>query len=227
MFWFLGSEARRARRENLARPAPPRWSKRSFHSIAVRFLRLAFPISAAVIFVVVALWRDIVPNPQLIGLEASALPSSEVEELTMVRPRFDGLDKDGQPYTLTAERANQADEEGDLIFLVHPAADITLLDGRWVAVSANGGRYLRHRKQLELDGDVSLYHDDGYEIRTTAAAVDFNSGVIDTDAGVAGQGPRGEIQAQGMTVTEEGNVITLKGRSMVVILPGDEGSPRL
>ncbi len=227
MVWFLGSERRRIRREGQSRPSPPRWSKRSGHSIFVRFLRLALPVSAGVLFVVVALWRDIVPNPELIGLEASALPSSAVEELTMVRPRFDGLDKDGQPYTLTAERANQADEEGDMIYLVQPAADITLLDGRWVAVSANGGRYFRHQKQLELDGDVSLYHDDGYEIRTSAAAVDFSSGVIESDAGVAGQGPRGEMQAQGVRVTEEGNVINLKGRSMVIILPGQEGSSRL
>ena len=208
------------------RPVPPRWSRRNVHTAVVRFLRLALPVAAVLLFLTVALWRDLVPNPQLIGLEEAALPASEVEELTMIRPRFDGLDKDGQPYTLTADRANQASEEGELIYLVQPAADITLTSGDWVAVSASGGRFYRLEKRLELEGNVSLFHDDGYELQTPAAEVDFDSGVIVSDAGVSGQGPRGELEAEGMRVTEDGKVVTLTGRSRVKILPAEaERSP--
>ncbi|GAB5470659.1 MAG: hypothetical protein Kilf2KO_36890 [Rhodospirillales bacterium] len=209
------------------RKAPPRWSKRSRYSVAVRFLRLAFPILAVLLFLTVALWRDLVPNPQLIGMEASALPSSEVEELTMISPRFDGLDKDGQPYTLTASRANQENEAGDLIFLEMPAADMTLTSGRWVAVNATGGRYYRQRERLELEGQVNLFHDDGFEMETSSVAVDLNSGLIDSSTPVSGHGPRGELQAQGITVGENGSVINLKGRSRVVLLPDDSGAPNL
>lgn len=188
-------------------------------------MRLALPAAALFLFLVVALWRDIVPNPELIGLEAAALPASEVDELTMIRPRFDGLDKKGQPYTLTAERANQLDEDGDLVFLVLPAADVTLTDGRWVAVAAQGGRYFRHSERLELEGQVNLFHDDGYELRTSAAEVDFATGEINSDVAVAGQGPRGEMQAQGLEVSDDGRVINLKGRSKVLLLPADAGEP--
>jgi len=208
------------------RPAPPRWSRRNLHSGLVRFLRLAMPLGAGLLFLVVALWRDLVPSPHLIGLETSALPSSVVDELTMMKPRFDGLDREGQPYTLTADRANQLSEEAELIYLVHPAADITLTSGNWVAVSATGGRYYRLEERLELEGNVSLFHDDGYEIRTPSADVDFHTGVVESDAGVAGQGPRGDLEAEGMRITEEGDVVELIGRSRVRILPAEDGGSR-
>jgi len=204
--------------------APPRWSRGNLHSLAVRLLRFCLPVSALLLFLTVALWRDLVPNPQIIGLEASSLPASEVEELTMIKPRFDGLDKEGQPYTLTAERANQLNEEGTLVFMQQPAADITLKNGHWIAVSADGGRYFRLEERLELEGSVNLFQDDGYELRTDAVKVLLGSGVIESDAHVEGQGPRGELEGEGLSVREEGKVIELKGRSRVKILPAGGGA---
>ncbi len=203
--------------------APPRWSRGNVHTLGVRLLRLVMPIAAVLLFFVVALWRDIVPNPEIIGLEASSLPASEVEELTMIRPRFDGLDKEGQPYTLTAERANQVDEEGTLVFMQQPAADVTLKNGRWVAISADGGRYFRLDERLELEGSVNLFQDDGYELRTDAVEVHLKAGEIDSNSPVSGQGPRGEMEGEGLSVKDDGKVVELKGRSRIKILPGGDG----
>lgn len=223
MSWTSVREGLPRRRSSRGHLAPQRWSRGNLHSLAVRLLRLVFPVAAVLLFFVVALWRDIVPNPQVIGLEASSLPSSEVEELTMIRPRFDGLDKEGQPYTLTAERANQLDEEGTEVFLMQPAADVTLKNGRWVAISAEGGRYYRVEERLELEGSVNLFQDDGYELRTETLEVEFEAGVINSDTPVAGQGPRGEMEGEGLHVKDDGRVVELKGRSRVVILPGGDG----
>ncbi len=217
-------ESRFKRRSNAkARISPPRWSRGNLHTVLVRLLRVGFPVAAVLLFFVVALWRDLVPNPQIIGLEASSLPSSEVEELTMIRPRFDGLDQEGQPYTLTAERANQLDEEGTLVFMVQPAADVTLKNGRWVAISADGGRYFRLEERLELEGEVNVFQDDGYELRTDAVEVVLKDGVIDSDSAVAGQGPRGEMEGEGLHVKDDGNIVELKGRSWIKILPAEGG----
>ncbi|MEO1192065.1 MAG: LPS export ABC transporter periplasmic protein LptC [Pseudomonadota bacterium] len=207
--------------------APPRWSKGSGYSRLVQVLRLALPVLAVLLFLTVALWRDLIPNPQLIGLEDSALPASEVDELTMIKPRFDGLDEDGQPYTLTALRANQLNEDGDVIFLESPAADITLTSGRWVAISATGGTYFREEERLHLEGQVSLFQDDGYELETSAATINFASGLVDSDAAVAGHGPRGEMQAEGLTVAEQGDLVELKGQSRVLLLPQTAGNGSL
>lgn len=217
-------EGRPRRRNGRSASSPPRWSRGNFHTLAVRLLRLVMPVAAVLLFFVVALWRDIVPNPQIIGLEASSLPATEVEELTMIRPRFDGLDKEGQPYTLTAERANQLDEEGTLVFMQQPAADVTLKDGRWVAISADGGRYYRLEERLELEGTVNLFQDDGYELRTEAVEVRLKAGVIDSNTAVAGQGPRGEMEGEGLHVKDDGNIVELKGRSRIVILPSGGGA---
>ncbi len=224
MTWTAAREQRLGARTARARRAPPRWSRGNVYSLAVRLLRLALPAASLVLLLAVVMWRDLVPNPQIIGLEASSLPASAVEELTMIRPRFDGLDKKGQPYTLTAERANQLDEEGTLVFLDKPAADVTLKSGRWVAISADGGRYYRLEERLELEGAVNLFQDDGYELRTEAVEVMLESGVIDSDSEVEGQGPRGEMQGQGMRITDDGKVVELKGRSRIKLIPKGGGA---
>ncbi len=224
MTWLTAREQRQCVRNPRGASAPPRWSKGNVHSLVVRLLRIGFPAAAVALFLLVALWRDLIPNPQIIGLETSSLPASEVEELTMIRPRFDGLDKEGQPYTLTAERANQLTEEGKLIFMEQPAADVTLKNGRWVAISADGGRYYRLQERLELEGSVNLFQDDGYELRADEVEVRLKSGQIDTDSAVEGQGPRGEMEGEGLRVGEDGKVIELKGRSRVKIMPAAGGA---
>jgi len=186
-------------------------------------LRISFPLAAGLLLLAVVLWQDFAPRSRIIGLEASSLPVSELDELTMVRPRFDGLDKEGQPYTLTAERANQMTEDGDLIVMTQPAADVTLTNGRWVAVSADRGQYFRYEERLDLQGNVSLFQDDGYEIRTSAVEVRLGEGTLDSDRAVWGQGPHGEMRGQGLRVEPGGKIVQLKGRARVTILPADEG----
>ena len=114
-------------------------------------------------------------------------------------------------------------EDGDLIIMIQPAADVTLTNGRWVAVSADRGQYFRYEKRLDLQGNVSLFQDDGYEIRTSAVEVRLSEGTLNSDRTVRGQGPRGEMRGQGLRVGPDGKIVELKGRAQVTILPADEG----
>jgi lipopolysaccharide export system protein LptC len=104
--------------------------------------------------------------------------------------------------------------------MVSPKADILMLDGSWIAVTAKAGKYNRDEKILKLDGAVNLFHDSGYEFRTDAATIDMNAGDARGSKPVEGQGPFGNLKAEGFVIHNRGERIEFTGRSTIVLHPG-------
>jgi len=217
--WNRRWRRRAMRRKAAAADAPLRLSANDRYSTGVRLLRIGLPALAALLLVAVTLWHDLIPDPKRVGIQASTLPSSAVDSLTMVRPRFDGLDDRGRPYTLLAASAEQEDEEATQISLSQPEADITLETGQWVALAANRGRFDRSNEQLWLSGNVTLFHDLGYELITPEATVALDSGRITGAEGILGFGPLGELEAEGFVFENEGEMLRLTGQSRVLLRP--------
>ena len=93
------------------------------------------------------------------------------------------------------------------VFLIKPAADITVERGDWLALNADQGIYDRDSKTLALSGAVSLYADNGFEMHTDQAEVDLNSGVIQGTSAVRGQGPWGLLNANGFKYAHKGDIM--------------------
>ena len=137
----------------------------------------------------------------------------------MLNARFDGLDEKNRPYTVTADMATQSDSDEDLIELELPKADITLEDGAWLALTARSGKYRQKSQILDLIGSVSLFHDQGFELRTEAARVDLARGVAEGNQPVQGQGSTGFIEAQGFRVLDRGARIIFTGKARLIVNP--------
>jgi len=89
-----------------------------------------------------------------------------------------------------------------------------------LVLTAAKGIYGRTAESLDLEGSVVLYHDSGYEFLTEKAKIDLERSIAEGDVPVRGQGPFGNLQAEGFRLVDKGKTIYFTGKSKLVIYPG-------
>jgi lipopolysaccharide export system protein LptC len=198
------SRARRA-------PTPAGLARRR---LVVRVAKLAMPLLATALFALLLFWPDIEGREGRLSFRRG--PSLVPEALQVTAPRYQGMDELNRPYTVTARIARLVREDGEreIVLLDEPRADM-LLDGgnAWVYVESRRGRYDRAAQQLDLAGEVSIFHDNGTMFRTEEASVDIPDGSARGERPTLAQGSFGVIRAEGFEMRERGEVLIFTGRS--------------
>ena len=212
---------RRSRAAHLLRPLPPHVRR---HSLMVAAMRLALPIVAALLLAALALWSKLGLDTQHFMLALATIGPQKIESLTMQNPHYEGIDEKNRPYSLTAKLATQVDKKGDVMALTAPEADMTMENGVWLTVSSETGLYQRAKQYLDLNGPVNIFHDQGYEMHTRDLHVDFTANKATGHQAVQGQGPAGDLTAQGIEVVDGGKRIFLLGRSHMTLYAADQVS---
>ncbi len=141
----------------------------------------------------------------------------------MDNARYVGTDDNRQPYSVTADLARVVSERSGVVDLELPKADLTLKDGSWLVLSARTGRYQRRENILNLDNEVNLFHDSGYEMSTNQLSVNLKAGSAEGHTPVSGHGPFGELKAQGLKLTEKGRVIFFTGPAHLTLYTSTDG----
>jgi len=190
------------------------------YSRFVTAMKFVLPMLAAGLIALLAVWSQIRIEDGRFRIGMTSIAPTDIDRLSMVNPRFQGIDDQNRPFTVTAAEASQVKNNDDLIDLVRPQADITMESGSWMAVSADSGRYQRSTRHLQLDGQVSLFQDQGYELHVESIAVDVAGGIAVSETAVSGQGPAGELSGEGLKVAGKGAVIELTGKSRVLLYQG-------
>lgn len=191
------------------------------YSRFVGAMKFVLPGLAAGMLALILIWPNlkVAESGFRVGF-LSGLKLDSLENLTLVRARYVGTDKENRPYMVTAEMANQVSPASERITLSVPAADITLEDGKWVALTAKSGEFDQKAKKLVLWGEVSIFHDDGYSFQTESAQVDLELGNAEGDDPVVGYGPLGSLTAKGFRVIDKGRRIIFTGESHLIARPG-------
>jgi lipopolysaccharide export system protein LptC len=134
----------------------------------------------------------------------------------MLGAKYHGIDQHGQPFTLTANTANQLD--GDQLALQQPAGDITLKSGAWLELKSDTGLYHQHAQVLGLRGNVTLYRNDGTILTADTANIDLKQGDASSKSPVQVQGPFGTLNAaNGFTLKDRGADVTFNGPATLVL----------
>lgn len=193
------------------------------YSWFVKITRLVLPIVALVLIGVVAarLSKDPVQD-QMAQLPQEEMPTPG--EIALETPKYEGMDEKGQPYVVTAQKAVRASDNENIYDLEMPQADITLQAGNWLAVKSNAGRFDNAAGTLDLQGDVRLFHDAGYELQAQDMHVDLKGKTAHTNLPVQGQGPAALIAGQNMHVAPGGMQVIIGGPATLTLhrLKGDK-----
>jgi len=203
-----------------ARPATRRFSR--FGRAYSRFVALSkfvLPALALGLVAVIAAWPSLINAPSLFKK-----PEGNLSEI--VNPKYLSVDDRKQPYSLTAERADQSGEFPGLTALTKPEADMFDQSGAWVVVTAEKGWYDRSTGVVRMVTNVHVLRDDGGEFTTDEAYSDVRKGDSWGDRRVVGQGPSGEIDADGFRLTEHGkNVVFINDNAAKLRTRSSGGKP--
>jgi lipopolysaccharide export system protein LptC len=189
------------------------------YSRFVSLMKVALPVAALALIAAVVAW------PGGDTSRPGALPLSfanikiDPTGLTMKSPRFVGVDKQGQAYTVTAEEAIQDKADAERVDLTSPEADISLKNGSWFHLQAKTGLIRPKLNTIDLDGQVELYSADGWEAHGSAVSANLDEGTARSDLPVTGQGPAGTISADRFEAWDGGNRIRFTGNVRMTVMP--------
>lgn len=213
-----------ARSERGQEPQPPRLSGRNSYSRFVTSMKFLLPALATALVLLVIAWPQMIPDQRSLNIDWKRIAQEQAKTLNMLNAHFSGVDENDQPFNVTADLATQAPGSEDVVELQHPKANLQTTEGASVGLSARLGHFDREVEVLDLTGTVHLTHDKGFEMTTETATVDLKEGTASGDSAVSGQGPAGELQAEGFRLREKGEVIIFTGKSRMLILPNAEES---
>jgi lipopolysaccharide export system protein LptC len=152
-------------------------------------------------------------------IQESRGPTTDNAEVTVNDMKYDGRDDKGRPFSITALSASHADGDDRHISLKKPLADITMASGAYVALTANDGMLDRDSDIMTLNGDVTLFHDNGLSFQTDSATINLNTKTAEGNDPVEGQNGDGELVSQGFRVLDDGDTIEFTGKAYMKIYP--------
>ncbi len=201
--------------EAALRRAPPQeaWLRRRRFLIA--WTKRLLPLFALLLLSSIALWPEIARQTARGRLAIKALEAGLAANGDMVDARYHGVDGKNRPYTLTATRARQVSPER--VDLTNPKGDVLLESGNWLFLSAKKGVYIQHKGELDLEGDVTLYRDDGTTVHSATATLNLRANSGASNDVTSAEGPFGTLDAMGFALTDRGAVIQFVGPARLVL----------
>lgn len=182
--------------------------------LLVRIGRWLLPGAALLLLSAIALWPefDRVEERARVSYRVGLAPGG----VQVLAPRYDSVDRDGRPFTVTADSATQQGT-AEVLDLARPRADL-FTSGGWLLLEAEAGRYDRQAERLDLSGGVTLWEDGGTTLSTERATILTGQGTAEGDRPVAAQGPFGTLDAEGgFRVTGRGEVVRFLGPARVIL----------
>ncbi len=195
-------------------PTPGRIARRR---LLINLTKYILPVVALILLGLIALWPDIRTAATKAQMSIANV-SGEVEGGKLVDARYNGIDQNGRPYTVTAATAWQV--TADRVDMTLPKGDIALENGNWLMLTSKNGTFIQRTNQLDMVHDVTLYRDDGTVMHTEGAIIDMKAGAVAGTQPVHVEGPFGTLDAQGFTVLDKGTSIDFQGPAHVLLNGG-------
>jgi len=188
------------------------------HSGRVRAAKLALPVLAVAIVLGTGAWMWLSRLAPDIGVDI-ADTAIRGGKLVMANPKLDGLTSDDRPYSVRAARAIQSLSGGDGIDLERLQADVPLNADVNARIVAAAGLYDSESNTLDLRDSITVQTDDGMRAELQSAKVNFENGRLSTLDPVRISMPGAVIEADRLTVEENGRRLFFESRVRLVVEP--------
>ncbi len=183
----------------------------------VRVLRLVLPLAAIAIIGLLMSWPRLEDTMETVPPALQQAVPGKISKNELIDPRFESMDKENRPFTVSAARAVQSARDPEVVILEKPRADMTLKNNSWLAGEADKGAYRQNEEKLVLEGNVRLFHDQGYEVKMDKLLVNLKTGKAWSDADIYGQGPAGTLKATGMKADSASQTLVFTGPVRLVL----------
>ncbi|MGC2414080.1 MAG: LPS export ABC transporter periplasmic protein LptC [Stellaceae bacterium] len=196
------------------------------HSRRVAVLKRLLPAIGLALLLLIAVWPQLAPLWDRMRLAFPAIDLREARQLRMVNPHYAGLDRMGRPFVVTAAVGRQVPDRQDLMSLEGPRADMKSHAGADIVVTAATGIYQSQAQIIDLFGDVTLVDPNGTRFVTDTARVDVANNAAEGSDPVEGQGPSGDVKAQGFRIRDKGDSIIFTGKSDMLLKQARPGTTK-
>ena len=134
----------------------------------------------------------------------------------LVKPIFMGLNKEEQPFKVTASKATRFKEETNTFYLENPIGEI-LIDNNKYYLSGNNGVYDKNIQELKINGDVKFNNNLDLKFSTTEVFFDFKKQVLFGEKDVSGYRNNTKIDSQGIKILNKENKIIFTGKTKLLL----------
>ncbi len=222
----MSEKEKSARMERLSRRARNNHYSIQVYSKFVKLMRLALPLSALAIVVILYLRSGLeeqVIKPMEEFTKAPALEERSIARNELLNPRFENISAQNLPYQITADRAVQGEINENLIMLDRPIGKITMEDGEFVTLQSNAGAYRQDTGRFFLEGDVYLEHNGGFTLQMQEAHIDLKQGFAWSEKSLEGAGPDMNIAASGVRANNNTGEVVFSGPATLTLEGGISG----
>jgi len=210
-----------ARLERLSRRAHGREVSGGYTRF-VRVMRLVLPLAALALIAVLFLGSG-VSETSIAPVQEESVPvlkEKRIAQNELLNPKFESVDKESQPYVITADRAIQGEVNKDLVMLERPIGVMDMDGGVQLQVRSDTGAYRQDTERFLLEGGVVMRHTDGYTLNTNEAHIDLKQNLAWSEKDVSGTGPDLVIDAKGVQANGETGEIVFTGPAKLVLENG-------
>ena len=124
---------------------------------------------------------------------------------------INGSDKNNKPFTIMAKNARTPDLNSD-VFLEKVQATMTLSSSLPVVITADTAVFNQKEQMLRLISNVVLQKTDE-RFKLNELNIDLNTQQATSFSGVNATVPMGNITAEGLKISDGGDIITFQGKS--------------
>lgn len=187
------------------------------YSRFVSVMKGILPIAAVVLLASVVAY-SVMPRQKdkYVGVKQSG---NLARDLTMTKSSFTGTDDKGNPFKITFAELVQDPNSRKRAELKQIDADMQFENQSWVSASAKHGWIDGDAGILKLDGGISIFTDNGYELHTDAATAYIKENILTGDVPVNGHGPLGRFRADRFHVDRMQKQIKLSGHVHMTLYP--------
>jgi lipopolysaccharide export system protein LptC len=196
-----------------------RWARPgSAHDWLVGFFKIVLPLGVGAVLAYLLLSPLSKTKENSFLLDKKKVDVAH-ERLKTQSAEYRGVDDQGRPFTVQAQRAVQPTSASPLVNVTGMAAQMQLKEGPGT-VHADQGQYNIDKQQMQVEGPVHVQAANGYKLETRDVLVDLNTHKVTGSRGVEGSTNVGTFSAQNLDSDIRNKSVVLTGRAHLHIAQG-------
>lgn len=191
------------------------------HSLMVRILKLMLPTAAMALIGIYGVFINI--NHRIAPRKGDKVdigqPVITRDGLAMQNPKYQGFNKDGSQFFVTAKQAFPDLKQPERITMKEISGTLTQANAVKTYISAKRGIFDSSKSQLDLFERIDISSDRGLKVQLNSASVFIKDNRIVTRQPIAAQMPGGTIRANAMTLLTKRRLAEFSGGVAVRLQP--------